>query len=51
MIHTFAGDFTNLFELVATITVCVIPLFPFLRLWYDEWRDEREKTKQNKKAS
>jgi len=50
MIHTFAGDFTNLFDLVATIIICIIPFLPFPMWWYDQWKEKREKTKK-KKAS
>lgn len=51
MIHTFAGDFTNLFELVATIAMCLVPFLPFVMWWYDKWKEKREKARQNKKAS
>jgi hypothetical protein len=36
---------------VASVVICVIPFALLAKLWYDDWKDEKQKAKQNKKAS
>lgn len=48
MIHTFAGDFKNLFELVATIAICLCGLGFVLVLGFGI---QPPRNRKNKKAS